>query len=204
MTWESLRERQEREVWLDAHLWCVLWIVKEWYMTAKILLFYSRYLNSVAINSKNVSTDYMRETILYQEKVKVKVTQSYPTLCEPMDYTVHGILQARMLEWVAVPFSRGSSQTRDWTQVSHIAGGFFTSWATRKTKVFKNRERVCKYSFLLTADLQALISPDCLNRPKTEQDYDDKVAWHLKAKWMGKTWSRIEGLILQISHTICI
>ena len=61
-------------------------------MTAKILLFYSRYLNSVAINSKNVSTDYMRETILYQEKVKVKVTQSYPTLCEPMDYTVHGIL----------------------------------------------------------------------------------------------------------------
>ena len=43
-----------------------------------------------------------------------------------MDYTVLGILQARILEWVAVPFSRGSSQPRDWTQVSHIAGGFFT------------------------------------------------------------------------------
>ena len=43
---------------------------------------------------------------------------------------VHGILQARILEWVAVPFSRGSFQPRDWTQVSHIAGGFFTSWAT--------------------------------------------------------------------------
>ena len=110
-------------------------------MTAKILLFYSRYLNSAAINSKNVSTDYMREIILYQEKVKVKVTQSYPTLCEPMDYTVHGILQARMLEWVALPFSRGSSQTRDQTQVSHIAGGFFTSRATRERKVFKKRER---------------------------------------------------------------
>ena len=39
-----------------------------------------------------------------------------------MDYTVHGILQARILEWVAVPFSRGSSQPRDQTQVSHIAG----------------------------------------------------------------------------------
>ena len=50
----------------------------------------------------------------------------------PMDYTVHGILQARMLEWVAMPFSRGSSQPRNWTQVSHIAGGFFTSWAARK------------------------------------------------------------------------
>ena len=47
------------------------------------------------------------------EKVKVKVAQSCPTLCNPMDYTVHGFLQARMLEWVAVPFSKGSSQPRD-------------------------------------------------------------------------------------------
>ena len=42
-----------------------------------------------------------------------------------------GISQARILEWVAIPFSRGSSQARDWTQVSCIAGGFFTSWATK-------------------------------------------------------------------------
>ena len=48
-----------------------------------------------------------------QSEVKMKVTQSCPTLCDPMDYTVHGILQARILEWVAVPFSRGSSQPRD-------------------------------------------------------------------------------------------
>ena len=60
-------------------------------------------------------------------KVKVKVAQSCPTLCDPKDYTVRGILQARILEWVAVPFSRGSSQPVDQTQVSHIAGGFFTS-----------------------------------------------------------------------------
>ena len=46
-------------------------------------------------------------------KVKVKVTQLCPTLCDPMDYTVHGILQARILEWVAFPFFRGSSQPRD-------------------------------------------------------------------------------------------
>ena len=65
---------------------------------------------------------------------EVKVTQSYPTLGEPMDYTVHGILQTRVLEWVAFPFSRGSSQPRDWTQVSCIAGGFFTSWATREAQ----------------------------------------------------------------------
>ena len=47
----------------------------------------------------------------------VKVTQSGTTLCNPMNYTVHGILQARILEWVAFPFSRGSSQPRDRTQV---------------------------------------------------------------------------------------
>ena len=64
----------------------------------------------------------------------VKVTQSCPTLCEPMDYTVHGILQARILEWVAIPFSREYSQPRDWTQVSHIEGTFFTSWATREAR----------------------------------------------------------------------
>ena len=59
--------------------------------------------------------------------VKVKVTQSCLTLCDPMDYIVHGILQARILEWVAFPFSRGSSQSRDRNQVSHIVGRFFTS-----------------------------------------------------------------------------
>ena len=51
----------------------------------------------------------------------------FPTLCNPMDYTVHGIVQARILKWVAFPFPRGSPQPRDRTQVSHIAGGFFTS-----------------------------------------------------------------------------
>ena len=63
----------------------------------------------------------------------MKVAQLCPILCNPMNYTVHGILQARMLEWVAFPFSRESSQPRDRTQVSHIAGGFLTSWATRET-----------------------------------------------------------------------
>ena len=62
---------------------------------------------------------------------KVKAAQSCLSLCDPMDYTVHGILQARILDWVAFPFSRRSSQPRDWTQVSCIQGGLFTSWATR-------------------------------------------------------------------------
>ena len=59
--------------------------------------------------------------------MKVKVAQSCLTLCDTMDYTVDGILLARILEWVAFAFSRRSSQSRDQTQVSHIAGRFFTS-----------------------------------------------------------------------------
>ena len=63
-------------------------------------------------------------------QVKVKVGQLCPTLCNPMDYTGHAILQDRILDWVAVLFFRVSSQARDRTQVSHIAGRFFTSWTT--------------------------------------------------------------------------
>ena len=58
---------------------------------------------------------------------EVKVRQSCPTLGDCMGYTVHGILQARILEWVAFPFSRESSQSRDSTQVSCIARRFFNS-----------------------------------------------------------------------------
>ena len=72
------------------------------------------------------------------------VTQSCPTLCNPIDSSVHspsgslsmGILQARILEWVAMPSSRGFSLPRDRTQVSHTAGGFFTIWATRGAQLF--------------------------------------------------------------------
>ena len=53
--------------------------------------------------------------------------QSCPTVCGPMDYTVHGLLQARILEWGAFPFSRGSCQPRDRAKFSHIAGRFFTT-----------------------------------------------------------------------------
>ena len=61
------------------------------------------------------------------KEVKVKVAQSCLTLCDPIGYTVHGILQARILEWVAFSFSKGSFQPRDGTQVSRIAGRLFTS-----------------------------------------------------------------------------
>ena len=68
----------------------------------------------------------------------VLVAQLCPTLCDPADCSpsvscVHGILQARIVEWIAIPFSRGSSQPRDRTLVSCIAGKLFTIWAMGKT-----------------------------------------------------------------------
>ena len=71
--------------------------------------------------------------------MKVKVTWLCPTLCNSMDYTVHGILKARILECVAFPFSKGSFQASDRTQVSHIAGRFFTSWASREAQEYWSR-----------------------------------------------------------------
>ena len=66
-----------------------------------------------------------------------EVSQLCPTLCDPMDCSlpgssIQGILQARILEWVAISFSRRSSRPRDWTRVSRIVGGRFTVWATRE------------------------------------------------------------------------
>ena len=90
--------------------------------------------NSKAICEKSPSWFSL---ILYQcnSLESVKVAQSCSTLCDPMAYTVHGILQAKILERVAFPFSRRSSQSRDRTQVSPIAGGFLTSWATREAQL---------------------------------------------------------------------
>ena len=76
-----------------------------------------------------------------REYMKVKeseVAQSCPTLCDPVDcsppgFSVHEILQARTLEWVAISFSKGSSWPRDRTQVSCIAGRGFNLWATRES-----------------------------------------------------------------------
>ena len=68
----------------------------------------------------------------------VPKSQLCPTLCDLVDcslpgFSIHGILKTRILEWVAIPFSRGSSWPRDWTQVSCIAGRFLMVWAIRET-----------------------------------------------------------------------
>ena len=67
---------------------------------------------------------------VWKRNRKCLVAQSSPALCDPMDFSVHGILQARILEWVTIPFFRGSSQPRDQIQISCIASISLTIWAT--------------------------------------------------------------------------
>ena len=85
--------------------------------------------------------------------VCVLVTQLCPTLWDPMDYSlpgssVHGILQARTLEWVAIPFSRGSSRPRDRNWISHTAGRFLvvqainTAYQQAKSHEFKQNKKI--------------------------------------------------------------
>ena len=84
------------------------------------------------MNENNILANWV------MKKVKVSVTQLHSTLlpvdCSPPDSSVHGISQKRILEWLAIPFFRGSFQPRDPTWVSRIAGRFFTIMATREAQ----------------------------------------------------------------------
>ena len=93
------------------------------------------------IQTPALTLTYPQKTIVRTKWINIskesEVAQLCPTLCNPLDCSlpgssVHGILQARILEWVAISFSRGSSRPRDRTRVSHIVGRRFNLWATRE------------------------------------------------------------------------
>ena len=107
--------------WVSTHT-CVF------YIWLHLLLRFNYFLHHILANS------FPSIVTIFNEKVKVKGAQSCPALWNPMDYTVCGILQARILEWIAISFSRRSSQPMDWTQVSCIVDRRFTVWATREVK----------------------------------------------------------------------
>ena len=97
-----------------------------------------------------ISTDSIKHEV--KIFVKVLVTQSCPTLyvipmdCSLSGSSVHGILQAWMLEWIAIPFFKGSPRLRDQTWVYFIAGRFFTIWATRENKSQKFPKEKLKFT----------------------------------------------------------
>ena len=102
---------------------------------------------------------YVNRLIYMPKILRVLVTQSCPTLCDPLDcslpgFSICGIFQARILEWIAISFSRGSSWPRYWTQVSWIAGRLFTVWATKKEENGpQSRQDMCKKNKLQLARL---------------------------------------------------
>ena len=112
----------------------------------------------------------------YCWSLKVKITQSCPTLCNPMDYIVHGILQARILEWVAIPFSRGSSQPRDWMRVSGIAGRFFTSWATREAQEYWSGLPIPSLADLPSPGRSLVLQADSLPTELSGKDFEHSLA----------------------------
>ena len=105
----------------------------------------------------------------------------------PMDYTVHGILQARILEWVAAPFSRGSSQPRDQIQVSHITGGFFTRWVTREAQILSLLLLFFKYQGNHNNKISLL-------NMKEKKSFLLEVTWHFHSSFTNP--SKLHGHVL--------
>ena len=92
-----------------------------------------------SLPKRNTLFRLLCDSKINKNSVKALIAQPYPAFCDPMDcrlpgFIVHGILLVRILEWVAIPFSRGSSQSRDRTWVSSTEGTFFTVWATMSIK----------------------------------------------------------------------
>ena len=118
--------------------------------TGFVLAYFSNtYFNNFFLN---LSFTFSFKVVVFQSNVvfcfilylmKVKVTQSCPTLCDPMDYTVHGILQARILEWAAFPFSRGSSWPRDLPRECVISSILSRHNKNLKQQTLKPFDRPC-------------------------------------------------------------
>ena len=106
-------------------------------------------------------------------QVKCEKSLSHVQLCNLTDYTVHGILQARTLEWAAFPFSRGSSQPRDGTQVSRIAGGLFTSWAMWEAAV--GSLSLLQWIFLTQESIQGLLHYDQIQELKAKVKFLNEI-----------------------------
>ena len=132
----------------EAHVSWNSWHWKTWVWITWIHLYVDFFQWICTIRMNNPWLFESLDVELWISGVKwseVKVSQSCLTLCNPMACRVHGILQIRMLKWVAIPFSRGSSLPRDWTLVSYvscIAGRFFTHWAIRGALTLPQKEKI--------------------------------------------------------------
>ena len=132
------RDERERDDWRMASLiqWTWVWAnSRRWWRTGEA---WNAAVHGIAKSQIGPETQqqYLEQGITPILYACVLVTRSCPTLCDPMDCSppssfVHGIFQARILEWLAISFSGGSSQPKDQTGISCVEGRFFTIWATR-------------------------------------------------------------------------
>ena len=106
--------------------------------------------------------------------------------CSPPGSSVHGILQARILEWVAIPFSRGSFQPRDQTWVSHTAGGFFTIWNTKLH--VKNLEKKKNYLQYQGKNFSDLFSQTSFSVWVQRQGSSGKRGCWEEPRWVRRPW----------------
>ena len=113
-------------------------------MHKKVLKERKQTITQILLEINNTDINWIGDIFLYGYWCKdeqIRVVKSLAVVSNSLQ--PQGILQARILEWVAVPFSSGSSQPRDWTHISWIAGGFFTSLPTRETQISVRKIIIC-------------------------------------------------------------
>ena len=161
------------------------------------LTFYTCYLSVVLI----FTIFPARRSSLWGWKVKMKVTQLCRTLCNPMYYTLLRILQARILEWVSFPFSKGSSQPRGWTQSPTLQVDFFPSWAT------KNKPRINLYIWRAWGMRSGTLLMEVVERDSClkESEWKEMFPPGLMGRAIFKYPSRKEGsVLLNFSSTMWV
>ena len=148
-------------------------------------------------------------------KSESEVAQSCPSLCDPMDcslpgFSIHGILQARILEWVTISFSRGSSKPRDWTQVSRIGGRRFNLWTTREYNIrhfkrmcpdFKSSVEEQKGPHLKLNELGA--HPSWQYELREVDPFFDSCFLHLLI-WSNDNAAHLMGSLWKVIKTLCV
>ena len=118
------------------------WVqVQLWLFQETLLLFL--FFFSLSLAHQSFSLKVILVPLPRPSDMCVQVTQSYPTLCNPLDYSppgssIHGILQARILEWVAIFFSRGASWPKDWAPISCFGSWILNHWVTREAPVYQD------------------------------------------------------------------
>ena len=101
-------------------------------------------VNYISIDNEKICIPYflwgannsLNKCVAFIESESESLSHIAWLFANPMNYTVHGILQPRILEWKVFPLLQGIFPNRDWTQASHIAGGFLTSWVTREVQEY--------------------------------------------------------------------